>query len=71
MHGAPHLVHDGIEQDDHSAPGRPYLLTLGMAGYTTNGIIGQPSLASATKGKAILDSFSEAARAHLAVIGDH
>ncbi|WHM36938.1 creatininase family protein [Streptomyces sp. BPTC-684] len=69
LHGAPHLVHDGIEQDDHSAPRRPHLLTLGMAGYTTNGIIGQPSLASATKGKAILDSFSESARAHLSVIG--
>lgn len=69
LHGAPHLVHEGIEQDDHSAPSRPHLLTLGMAGYTTNGIIGQPSLASAAKGKAILDSFAESARAHLAVIG--
>ncbi|WP_406343598.1 creatininase family protein [Streptomyces sp. NBC_00648] len=68
LHGAPHLVQDGIEQDDHSAPSRPHLLTLGMAGYTTNGIIGQPSLASAAKGKAILDSFSESASAHLAVI---
>lgn len=70
LHGAPHLVREGIEQDDHSAPSRPHLLTLGMAGYTTNGIIGQPSLATAAKGKAILDSFSEAARAHLAVICD-
>ncbi|MGW4030046.1 creatininase family protein [Streptomyces sp. NPDC004838] len=68
LHGAPHLVRDGIERDDHSAPSRPHLLTLGMAGYTANGIIGRPSLATAAKGKAILDSLSESARAHLAVI---
>lgn len=68
LHGAPHLVGGGIEADDHSAPSRPHLLTVGMAGYTTNGIIGQPSLASAAKGKAILDSFSVSAGAHLALI---
>lgn len=68
LHGAPHLVREGVEGDDHSAPNRPHLLTVGMAGYTTNGIIGQPSLASATKGKAILDSFSRSVKAHLALI---
>ncbi|MEE4541636.1 creatininase family protein [Streptomyces sp. V4-01] len=69
LHGAPHLVHGGIEATDHSAPERPHLLTLGMAGYTANGIIGQPSLATAAKGKALLDSLSRAAEAHLAVLG--
>ncbi|MFH8751217.1 creatininase family protein [Streptomyces rimosus] len=68
LHGAPHVVRDGIEQDDHQAPSRPHLLTLGMAGYTTNGIIGQPSLATAAKGKTLLDSLSQSARAHLAVL---
>ncbi|MEO3847405.1 creatininase family protein [Streptomyces sp. B8F3] len=68
LHGAPHLVHDGIEHDDHSAPDRPHLLTVGMGGYTSNGIIGQPSLATATKGKALLDSLSESAGTHLALI---
>lgn len=71
LHGAPHLVRDGIERDDHSAPDRPHLLTVGMAGYTSNGIIGRPSLASAAKGKAILGSLSESARAHLAVLSKH
>ncbi|MGW1071477.1 creatininase family protein [Streptomyces sp. NPDC002537] len=71
LHGAPHLVHDGIDADDHSAPKRPHLLTLGMAGYTTNGIIGQPSLATAAKGKALLDSFSRLASAHLNVISQN
>lgn len=68
LHGAPHLVRDGIEQDDHSAPERPHLLTLGMAGYTENGIIGSPSLGTPVKGKAILDSLSRSAVAHLAVL---
>ncbi|MEU1422986.1 creatininase family protein [Kitasatospora sp. NPDC005751] len=66
LHGAPHLIRDGIEQDDHSAPERPHLLTLGMAGYTGNGIIGRPSLGSASKGRAVLDSLSKSAGAHLA-----
>ncbi|MEV4613792.1 creatininase family protein [Kitasatospora sp. NPDC049258] len=69
LHGAPHLVLDGIEGDDHSAPTRPHLLTLGMAGYTENGIIGSPSLGTAVKGKAILDSLTRSAAAHLDVLG--
>lgn len=68
LHGAPDLVREGIAADDHSAPSRPHLLTLGMAGYTANGVIGRPSLASAAKGKALLDSLSRSARAHLGVI---
>ncbi|GAA2154629.1 creatininase family protein [Kitasatospora kazusensis] len=68
LHGAPHLVREGIEQDDHDAPERPHLLTLGMAGYTENGIIGRPSLATAVKGKAVLDSLSRSAAAHLAAL---
>lgn len=68
LHGAPHLVREGVEQDDHSAPSRPHLLTTGMAEYTRSGIIGRPSLATAAKGKALLDSFSETARSHVAAI---
>ncbi|MFF3003952.1 creatininase family protein [Kitasatospora sp. NPDC057940] len=68
LHGAPELIRDGIEQDDHSAPERPHLLTLGMAGYTKNGIIGQPSLGTAAKGRALLDSLSRSAAAHLSIL---
>ncbi|MFJ9845569.1 creatininase family protein [Kitasatospora sp. NPDC101155] len=68
LHGAPHLVRGGIEQDDHDAPERPHLLTLGMAGYTRNGIIGRPSLGTAEKGKAMLESLSKSAAAHLSLI---
>ncbi|MFD0398377.1 creatininase family protein [Kitasatospora sp. NPDC059811] len=68
LHGAPELIRDGIEQDDHSAPERPHLLTLGMTGYTKNGIIGQPSLGTAAKGRALLDSLSRSAAAHLSIL---
>ncbi|MER7772115.1 creatininase family protein [Kitasatospora sp. NPDC096140] len=68
LHGAPHLVRDGIEGDDHDAPERPHLLTLGMAGYTRNGIIGRPSLGTAEKGEALLESLSKSAAAHLSLI---
>ncbi|MFJ4090000.1 creatininase family protein [Kitasatospora sp. NPDC089913] len=69
LHGAPELVRDGVEGDDHDAPERPHLLTLGMAGYTRNGIIGRPSLGTAEKGKALLDSLSGSATAHLSLVG--
>ncbi|MEV8325084.1 creatininase family protein [Kitasatospora sp. NPDC056731] len=68
LHGAPELIRDGVKQDDHSAPERPHLLTLGMAGYTKNGIIGQPSLGTAAKGRALLDSLSRSAAAHLSIL---
>ncbi|MER8100449.1 creatininase family protein [Kitasatospora sp. NPDC094016] len=68
LHGAPELIRDGIERDDHSAPERPHLLTLGMAGYTKNGVIGQPSLGTSAKGRALLDSLSRSAAAHLSIL---
>ncbi|WP_327073598.1 creatininase family protein [Kitasatospora purpeofusca] len=67
-HGAPRLMGDGVAGDDHSGPERPHLLTLGMAGYTANGIVGRPSLGTAEKDKAILESLSRSAAAHLAII---
>jgi len=57
LHLCPELVRDGYQHADHFAD-RPHLLVLGMRGYTTSGVIGQPSLASAEKGKAVLDSLT-------------
>ncbi len=57
LHLCPELVRDGYQHADHLAD-RPHLLVLGMRGYTTSGVIGQPSLASAEKGKAVLDSLT-------------
>jgi creatinine amidohydrolase len=57
LHLCPELVRDGYQDADHVAD-RPHLLVLGMGGYTTSGVIGQPSLATAEKGKAVLDSLT-------------
>ncbi|MCI2420042.1 creatininase family protein [Saccharopolyspora sp. K220] len=68
LHATPDLVREGWQRADHEAPRRPDLLTLGMAGYTPTGVIGQPSLASAVKGAAILDSLTGSFQAHLAML---
>jgi creatinine amidohydrolase len=57
LHLCPELVHDGYQDADHLAD-RPHLLMLGMHGYTASGVIGQPSLATADKGKTVLDSLT-------------
>lgn len=59
MHYAPHLVGDGWRDADWAADERPDLLVQGMAGYTTTGIIGRPSAASAAKGEALVGSLVE------------
>lgn len=56
LHTYPELVRDGYEKGDHIANERAELLTVGMKRYTTSGIIGRPSLASAAKGKELLTS---------------
>jgi creatinine amidohydrolase len=65
LHALPEVVRPGFESADHEANDRKLLLTLGMRGVTTNGIVGSPSLATAEKGKALLDAFTRLARAHL------
>lgn len=65
LHGAPQLLREGYQTADHEANERPDLLTVGMRGYTASGIIGRPSLGSAEKGAAVLDSLSRSfARVH-------
>jgi creatinine amidohydrolase len=63
LHTSPELVRPGNETADWLADERPHLLTLGMSGYTTTGVIGRPSLGTAEKGAAVLtslaDSFAE------------
>jgi creatinine amidohydrolase len=39
-----------------------------MRGYTETGVIGRPSLASADKGRAILDSLARSFKDHLALL---
>jgi creatinine amidohydrolase len=58
LQGAPELLREGYQTADHEANDRPDLLTVGMRGYTSSGIIGRPSLGSAEKGAAVLASLS-------------
>jgi creatinine amidohydrolase len=52
----PEVIRPGNETADWVADERPHLLMLGMAGYTTSGVIGRPSLGTKTKGEAVLAS---------------
>lgn len=67
LHVCPDLVRDGYQAADHLAD-RPHLLVLGMRGYTTSGVIGQPSSATADKGKAVLESLTASFADTLAVL---
>lgn len=58
LHSHPHLVRSTYSQSDHDAPQRPHLLITGIRAYAPRGIIGRPSVASATKGQAALDSLT-------------
>lgn len=56
LYAHPELVRDGYETADWVSDDRRHLLVEGMTAYTTSGVIGRPSLASADKGKAVLAS---------------
>ena len=55
----PEVVRKDYLHADHLASERRHLLTVGMRDYTESGIIGRPSLATAEKGRLLLESFSE------------
>ena len=65
LHAYPELVRAGFETGDHEANDRRSLLSLGLRAYTSSGVIGAPSLASADKGKALLTALVEIARTHV------
>jgi creatinine amidohydrolase len=56
LHAYPGIVKPGDESSDWLADDRRHLLTLGLAGYSESGVVGQPSYATAEKGKALLAS---------------
>jgi creatinine amidohydrolase len=61
-------VRDGWQRHDHIAPDRRYLTTLGIGAYTTSGVIGYPSRATAAKGHAVLDHLGQAAHALITLL---
>jgi creatinine amidohydrolase len=68
LHAAPELVREGWADADHTADERADLLTVGMREYTTTGVIGRPSAASAEKGAAILGTLAKLFSDRLAVL---
>lgn len=58
LHACPEVIRPGYQDADHLADDRRHLLTEGMQAYTETGVIGRPSLATAEKGKAVLDSLT-------------
>jgi creatinine amidohydrolase len=68
LYVSPDLIRDGYEQADWQANPRPHLLVTGMRGYTDSGVIGRPSLGTAEKGQAILDSLTRSFKNHLEVL---
>lgn len=70
MHLLPDSVHDSFKAADHEGTDpRRHLLTLGMKGYTVSGVIGMPSLGTATKGQLVLDSLTASFQDYLRVLG--
>jgi creatinine amidohydrolase len=68
LHACPELVRDGYQAADWTADDRRHLLTVGMAGYTSSGVIGRPSLGTAEKGKAMLASLTGSFAAVLEIL---
>jgi creatinine amidohydrolase len=68
LHAYPELVSDAFRDGDWQADERPHLLVTGMRGYTESGVIGRPSLATAEKGRSILDSLARSFKDHLALL---
>ncbi len=68
LHACPEVVRDDYRHSDWVANPRPHLLVTGIRGYTDSGVIGQPSLGTAEKGRAILDSLTRSFKAHLELL---
>ncbi|CCH31409.1 creatininase family protein [Actinosynnema sp. NPDC047251] len=66
LHVRPDLV--GPDRVDHLAEDRPHLLTHGLHRYSGSGVVGRPSLASADKGRHLLDSLAGSFAGHLAAL---
>lgn len=68
LHAHPELVKDGYAGADCPADDRRHLLTLGLSAYTSSGVVGRPSLASAHKGRELLAGLTEAFAEYVALL---
>lgn len=65
---SPEVVRPGYRDADFTADDRRHLLTLGMRAYSQSGVIGQPSLATAEKGRRLLESLSTQFKQNLTLL---
>jgi creatinine amidohydrolase len=66
LHAMPEVVGDSYRTADHvDQAGHPHFLTTGLQAYTTSGIVGRPSLASADKGAKVLAELTARAAVHI------
>ncbi|MCA1672418.1 MAG: creatininase family protein [Actinobacteria bacterium] len=65
---APETVRSSYHAADFTADERRNLLTVGVRAYSASGVIGRPSLATAEKGRRLLDAFSVQFKPHLALL---
>jgi creatinine amidohydrolase len=65
---APETVRSTYINADTTAADRRHLLTIGIHGYSSSGVIGRPSLASAEKGQLLLNDLSTEFKQHLEVL---
>ena len=70
LHAHPDLVRPGYGSADHSSEDRRQFLTLGMGPYTSSGVLGRPSLASADKGREVLAALVTMFADHLSALSD-
>lgn len=56
------VVRPSYRDADFTADERRHLLTLGIRSYSASGVIGRPSLATADKGRLLLESFPPSSR---------
>ncbi|GAA0546558.1 creatininase family protein [Paractinoplanes ferrugineus] len=67
----PEVLRDEALEQDHVAGDRSLLLIDGMGAYTSSGVIGRPSVATAAKGEALLNSLTASFGTHLQLLNEH
>jgi creatinine amidohydrolase len=68
LYALPEVVRPSYVSADYKALPSPHLLSLGMRAYTTTGVVGRPSLATAQKGEALLAVLTDRASVQLDVL---
>ncbi|GAA1384789.1 creatininase family protein [Pseudonocardia kongjuensis] len=69
LHTHPEQVRPDFATADHDADERPYLLSRGLQWYSTSGVVGRPSLATADKGRDVLAALVARFAGHLHALG--